>query len=140
MGCSPWGRTESDTTEAMQQQQQQRLLRPLPAVLLGSWLLFSSYLNHLCFQMWSLLLLFQHVGLCFVLTAGFLERHDLALHMHMLLSHQDRLAAQRPQHPTVRGARERGAGDRRARPPWGRQPPSIAWWAGLSLGHFSLSK
>ena len=25
MGCSPWGRTESDTTEATQQQQQQWL-------------------------------------------------------------------------------------------------------------------
>ena len=24
MGCSPWGRTESDTTEATQQQQQQQ--------------------------------------------------------------------------------------------------------------------
>ena len=24
VGCSPWGRTESDTTEAMQQQQQQQ--------------------------------------------------------------------------------------------------------------------
>ena len=50
VGCRLWGRTESDTTEAMQQQQQQRLLRPLPAVLLGSWLLFSSYLSHLCFR------------------------------------------------------------------------------------------
>ena len=28
VGCSPWGRTESDTTEAMQQQQQQ----PMPSL------------------------------------------------------------------------------------------------------------
>ena len=35
VGCSPWGRTELDTTEATQQQQQQPLKTQLGPLLLG---------------------------------------------------------------------------------------------------------
>ena len=53
VGCSPWGRTESDTTEAMQQQQQFAASK-IPAL----WSLF------LCFLQTHSYLLQKHTQIC----------------------------------------------------------------------------
>ena len=57
VGCRLWGRTESDTTEVMQQQQQQQqhltLDISLSRVLAMSWTLFCSFADNEVFNFYN---------------------------------------------------------------------------------------